>query len=151
MLTWIYSNFPSKNVLLPKYKLGRFWKVLKNGRGVWDLKRLPKFRKLSLPKQFSHEQRNTVGPLIWKKIPETNSKFTPDKRVVGRRFGVLLELGRFAEVNSLLVSGRPIDRCISSQSEGWKPRHDVMGFPRKEVQLEKTLPIGSIGNHVHGL
>ena len=51
---------------------------------------------------------------------------------------------------TLLVSGRPMDRCISSQSSGWKPRHDVMGFPRKEVQLEKTLPIVSIGNHVHG-
>ena len=32
---------------------------------------------------FSHEQRNSVGPLIWKKKPETNSKFTPDKRVLG--------------------------------------------------------------------
>ena len=91
-----------------------------------DLKRLPKFRKLSLPKQFSHEQRNSVGPLIWKK----NLKLTASLHLTNGSLGDD-SASVWSSANSLLVSGRPMDRCSSSQSSGWKPRHDVMGVSQE--------------------
>ena len=96
------------------------------------------------PKAVFPWTKELRGAVNLKKIPETNSKFTPDKRVVGRRFGVLLELGRFAEVNSLLVSGRPID-VFFPKFRVETPSRCYGGFPGRKSNWRKLCPVVASG------